>query len=329
MTRSWIKMLAVSTIVAMLGAMVLEANARPGRGGSSGNRGSRSDVTVPSTPTAPRATQPGAASPSVNRPQAAPNPGALGAQAAAGSRMGTIAKGFAFGLIGAGVFGLLSGSGFFSGLGSLAGIMGFLLQIGLIFLAVKLVMGFLRNRKQTQTVPASVPMDRMARATTGAAPAGMAGGAAAATSAPAAMQDRPRHDAVGITPEDYQAFEQTLTGVMQAYSAQDLGGLRRLAMPEVSADFIRELHESEGRDEVNELGHPKLLQGDLAESWFEEQAAYATVAMRYSVNDVVRRRSTGEILSGNPQQPIEVTEIWTFRREGAGRPWMLCGIEQA
>jgi predicted lipid-binding transport protein (Tim44 family) len=327
MTRSWIKILAVSTIVTMLGAMVLEANARPGRGGSSGNRGSRSDVAVPSTPTAPRATQPGAASPSVTRPQAAPNPGALGAQAAVGSRMGMIAKGFAAGLIGAGLFGLLSGSGFFSGLGSLAGILGFILQIGLILLAVKLVMGFLRNRKQAETVPASVPVDRMARATNGAAAAGVAGGTAAA--GPVAMESPPRRDPVGIVPEDYQAFEQILASVMQAYSAQDLGGLRRLATPEVSADFIRELHESERRDEVNELGRPALLQGDLAESWFEEQAAYATVAMRYAVTDIVRKRSTGEILSGNPQLPLEVTEIWTFRREGAGRPWMLCGIEQA
>jgi predicted lipid-binding transport protein (Tim44 family) len=329
MTRNWIRLFAISSVVVLLTALVPEADARPGRGGSSGNRGSRSDFTVPSTPTAPRTTQPGAASPSVNRPQAAPNPGALGAQAAAGSRMGTIAKGFAAGLIGAGLFGLLSGSGFFSGLGSLAGILGFILQAGLIFLAVKLVMGFLRNRKQVQTAPASVPMDRMTRATNGAAAGGMVGGAAAATSAPAGMQDRPRHDAVGITPEDYQAFEQSLVGVMQAYATQDLAGLRRLAMPEVSADFIRELHESERRDEVNELGQPKLLQGDLAESWFEEQAAYATVAMRYSVIDLTRRRSTGEILSGNPHQPLEVTEIWTFRREGAGRAWMLCGIEQA
>ncbi len=52
------------------------------------------------------------------------------------------------GLLGAGLFGLLMGSGFFSGLGSLSGILGLLLQVALIFIVVRLVMGWLRSRNQ-------------------------------------------------------------------------------------------------------------------------------------------------------------------------------------
>jgi predicted lipid-binding transport protein (Tim44 family) len=70
------------------------------------------------------------------------------------------------------------------------------------------------------------------------------------------------------------------------------------------------------------------LQGDLAEAWYEDSAAYATVAMRFAMTDVTLNRTNGQVVAGNPQQPEESVEIWTFRREGAGRPWVLCGQQQ-
>jgi predicted lipid-binding transport protein (Tim44 family) len=336
MTSKFTRTLAVASVAALLSTMAMDADARPGRGRSAGDRGSRSDMSVPSTPTAPRTTTPATAGPSattpnVARPQAAPQPGSMRPPVTAGSRMGTIATGFAAGLLGAGLFGMLSGSGFFSGLGSFAGAMGFLLQLALIFFAVKLVMSLLRKRQAEQPVPASVPAHRMERATAvmGHATVHPSAGHPASASQPSVAMERPRHDAVGIGGDDYKAFEQSLVGIMAAYSAHDVPALRRLTSPTVSAGFEQELAEAAQQDIVNVLGQPTLLQGDLAESWFEEQAAFATVAMRYSMTDVVRRRSTGEIVSGHAEHLQEVTEIWTFCRDGAGRPWLLCGIEQA
>jgi predicted lipid-binding transport protein (Tim44 family) len=95
--------------------------------------------------------------------------------------------------------------------------------------------------------------------------------------------------------------------------------------PNVAAHYIRELHENQSKGLVNRLGEPQLLQGDLAESWYEDNVAYATVAMRFALTDVTLERATGKVVSGNPQQPEESVEIWTFRRDGAGRPWMLSG----
>jgi predicted lipid-binding transport protein (Tim44 family) len=76
---------------------------------------------------------------------------------------------------------------------------------------------------------------------------------------------------------------------------------------------------------VNRVSDVKLLQGDLAEAWRESNSEYATVAMRFSLNDTMVDRASGRVVEGGPQ---EVTETWTFRRTSSG-PWILSAIQQA
>jgi predicted lipid-binding transport protein (Tim44 family) len=320
------KTLTVLASVIAIGFAVSTVDAKPGRGGSSGSRGARTDTSVPSTPTAPRTSTGAPASPAAlpGRP-AAP----AAAQAAKPSMMSTMAKGFAMGLIGAGLFGLLSGGSLFGGLSGIMGFLGLLLQVALIVLAVRLIWGFFRNRQQANqpqmAAPAGysrAPVPEMAGAAGGVA----AGGAMASAQQPLEPQ---RVDTVGIGPDDYTAFQGVLTDVMAAYSNEDIAGIRRVTTPDVAAQFIKELHDNQQNGFVNRIGQPQLLQGDLAESWYEDSAAYATVAMRFAMTDVTIERATGKIVSGHASQREETVEIWTFRRDGAGRPWMLCGQQQA
>ena len=71
-----------------------------------------------------------------------------------------------------------------------------------------------------------------------------------------------------------------------------------------------------------------LLQGDISESWREGNKDYATAAMRYSSLDVTRDRSTGAVVSGDPDEASETTELWTFVRERGGE-WKLSAIQKA
>jgi predicted lipid-binding transport protein (Tim44 family) len=68
----------------------------------------------------------------------------------------------------------------------------------------------------------------------------------------------------------------------------------------------------------------KLLQGDLAEAWREDDRDYATVAMRYAITDEMVDRASGRVVEGGPQ---EATEIWTFTRVRGGA-WLLSAIQQ-
>jgi predicted lipid-binding transport protein (Tim44 family) len=38
-------------------------------------------------------------------------------------------------------------------------------------------------------------------------------------------------------------------------------------------------------------------------------------------------RSSGRVVDGDPTHPIEVTELWTFRRTHGGQ-WLLSAVQQ-
>ena len=76
---------------------------------------------------------------------------------------------------------------------------------------------------------------------------------------------------------------------------------------------------------INRVSDVKLLQGDLAEAWREGDADYATVAMRFALNDSMVERASGRTVEGGSQS--EVTELWTFRRARGG-DWLLSAIQQ-
>jgi predicted lipid-binding transport protein (Tim44 family) len=316
------KTLAILASVIAISFAVSTVDAKPGRGGSSGSRGARTDTSVPSTPTAPR-TSTGAPTSPASVPGRAAAPAA--AQAARPSMMSTMAKGFAVGLLGAGLFGLLSGGSLFGNLSGIMGFLGLLLQVALIVLVGRLIWGYFRNRQQANQPQMAAPAGYARAPTPEMAGVAGAGGAMASAAQPVEPQ---RVDAVGVGPDDYTAFQGVLTDVMAAYSNEDLAGIRRVTTPDVAAQFIKELHDNQQKGLVNRIGQPQLLQGDLAESWYEDSTAYATVAMRFAMTDVTMERATGKIVSGNGQ-PEETVEIWTFRRDGAGKPWMLCGQQQA
>ena len=59
--------------------------------------------------------------------------------------------------------------------------------------------------------------------------------------------------------------------------------------------------------------------------WREGDADYATVAMRFSLNDETLDRDSGRVLQGGPD---EATEIWTFMRVRGGH-WLVSAIQQS
>ena len=95
--------------------------------------------------------------------------------------------------------------------------------------------------------------------------------------------------------------------------------------------FSEELATTRQKGIVNRISGVKLLQGDLAEAWREGSDDYATVAMRFALVDVMEDRATGRIVSGDPTQPTQAKEVWTFRRPaGTGsEAWKLSAIQEA
>jgi predicted lipid-binding transport protein (Tim44 family) len=238
-------------------------------------------------------------------------PGLLGGGMFGGGLLGGLAAGF----IGAGLFGMLFGHGFMGGMGGFASMLGLLLQVALVVIVARLAWAWWQRRNQPAMAGGPSLRDRLS----GGRPAsgGFAGFGGGGSAAPA---DEP----IEVTPADFDVFEKLLGDIQTAYGKEDLGALRAHMTPEMLSYFSEELARNASRGVVNQISDVKLLQGDLSEAWREINDEYATVAMRYSLNDKIVDRATGRVVE---EEPSEATELWTFRRAREGQ-WLLSAIQQ-
>lgn len=205
------------------------------------------------------------------------------------------------------------------GLGGGFSLIGLLLQLGLLYFAFRLVMGFFRNRQS--------------------AFGNIGGGSMFGGSSPVAgsgyRNSDPVRTAAGIPitigSEDYQSFERRLDESQTAYSNGDVATLQRIATAEMAGNFEQELGDNQRKGVVNKISNVHLVSGDLAEAWREANSDYATVAMRFSLVDVTLDQRSNRVVAGNSDTPQTVTEVWTFTRpSGAGpQAWLLSAIQQA
>ncbi|HEU0063168.1 MAG TPA: TIM44-like domain-containing protein [Hyphomicrobiaceae bacterium] len=308
--------LAVLSVLALLTADL--AAARVGSGGSFGSRGTRTFTPPPTTNTAPKTAAP------VDKSIAQPAPSAtstgqsgVGAPA---SRFGGLRGLLLGGLIAAGLASIF-------GVGALASILGFALQMLLIAGIVWLALAYFRSRRTGQPVFApsggrgqDIPIPQADTNYRANANYGTNGRAAAAAA-----------PALNISQDDLDTFERMLGDIQGAYSREDTRRLGDMTTPEMLSYFSQELANNARRGVRNEVSGVRLLQGDVSEAWREPGSDYATVAMRYALRDTLIDRASGGVVSGSGERDEEVTELWTFRRDDRDRAtgWQLSAIQQA
>jgi predicted lipid-binding transport protein (Tim44 family) len=308
-------LIAFCALLAVLAVAVVDADARSRV--SFGSRGNKTFTAPPTTQTAPNQARP------VERTMAQPSQSATPATAGA-ARPNTAAPaggllnrpgllgGFAAGFLGAGLIGLLLGHGLAGGLGGFASIIGLLLQIGLVVAVGYMLWSWWQRRSQPAFAGGPSLRDAGPSRPMGlGGSAGLGGGGAA--SPPFAP-----------TASDFEQFERLLGEIQTAYGAEDLSRLRQRVTPEVLSYYAEDLAANTSRGVLNRISDVKLQQGDLSEAWREGNADYATVAMRYSLNDEIVDRASGRVIEGGPD---EATEVWTFMRTHGGA-WLLSAVQQ-
>jgi len=315
MLRTYRLLLALVAIVAALSFTVVSSDARPS--GSFGSRGARTYSAPPPTATAPRSAAP------IQRSIVQPNrPGSTFGQTTRSGGLfgGGLLGGLAAGFLGAGLFGLLFGHGLFGGMGGFASVLGLLLQIGLVVIVARLAWAWWQRRNQPAMAGGPALRDRLGAGSGPGTGFGSGLGGAFGSLGGSASAGAP----LEVKPEDFNTFERLLGEIEAAYSDEDLTALRSRLTPEMVSYFADELAQNASRGVVNKITDVKLLQGDLAEAWREGDDDYATVAMRYSLNDTLVDRASGRVVQ---IEPSEATELWTFRRTRGGE-WLLSAIQQ-
>lgn len=317
---------ALLATLVMAFSLVAVDTAEARRGGSFGSRGVRTQQAVPATPASPKATAP--VERTMNDRTTTQQTGAAGAATAAArpSLFGGLGGALLGGMLFSGLFGMMFGYGF----GGMGGILALLVQV----LIIGLIAAFFLRRRQAR--PAMAGGAPYGNANTGANPNGdrmayqganLGGGSASAANRSGASRRAGRRDEVGITDTDLGTFETRLKDLQTAFASENYDGLRQVATPEVVGYLAEELGQNATNGVRNEVFDVQLLEGDVAEAWREGDTDFATVSMRYESRDVMRDRTTGEIVSGNDSLS-ETTEIWTFKRVRGGQ-WLVSAIQDA
>jgi predicted lipid-binding transport protein (Tim44 family) len=310
-TSRWLAAFAAVLLIAPFAA-----DARVGGGGSTGSRGSNTGSTPAPTRTAPSAAPiERSATPQQQQPRPATNT-ALAPVASQGSFFSR--HPFLTGMLGAGLFGMMFGGGFGGGAGMFGLVFQLLLIGGIAFVALRLIRGRAAMQNGQNPTYASAPPGLVE-------PPMMARSSVPSTGA--AMLSNGMSP-LAVTSEDFNSFEKLLGDIQVAFSNGDLARLRTVVTPEMLGYFSEQLSGNASRGLENKVESVKLEQGDLSEAWSEQGLDYATVAMRFSLVDYMRRLGDGAIVEGNPQVRTEATEIWTFLRSKGGN-WILSAIQQA
>jgi len=220
--------------------------------------------------------------------------------------------GLAGGFLGSWLFGH---SGYAADGASTGSAMGMLVEFLIIGLLIYFAVRLFRGRAFSNVWPGGRPFSMPRSAGAAAAPA---------------RRDRGRD--INLSDVDLNAFQAIHAAVQEAWSAGDLGHLRRVMTPEMLGYFSEELTRNAIQGVQNVVSDVHLIKGELTESWQEGDLHYATAYMRWRAVDYVSRlgRSPGDpdyVVSGNPRIPVEAEEVWTFVRRRSG-DWLLSAIQQ-
>jgi predicted lipid-binding transport protein (Tim44 family) len=301
-------------IVATLAAAPVEAR----RGGSFGSRGSRTYAAPASTRLAPGYVPPVSRSmtdrSTAGTPQYAPAYRSNPYPVQRPSFFRGFGGGLLAGLVTGGLIGHFFGHGFGLGGGGGGGMLALLFQLALLAGGAWLLMRLFRR--------GSGPSQPQYEAPAPYAPSSFAStpGYAAAT---------PGTD-ITLSSADQGSFEQLLGQLQDAFAREDYGRLREITTPEVMSYLAEELSDNATHGRRNEVTGTRLVDGEVSEAWHEDGKDYATIVMRYESVDVMRDRASGALLSGDPRQPTETTELWTFVRPAGGwSPWKVSAIQEA
>jgi predicted lipid-binding transport protein (Tim44 family) len=240
-----------------------------------------------------------------------------------GGLMGGIGGLLLGGLLGSMLFGGIGG-GLFGGIGLLE----ILIIGGLIYLAIS----YMRRRERAEPAPATAGgYDKGSSWNPG-----NQSSAAATVEAPSLGDDLDRGirnirqmDAVF----DPAIFADTASDlffkVQAAWMSRDMGLVRDLLTPEMSAEMQKGCDRLRTERRLNRLENIAVRSTEVTEAWQEGGQDYVTVRFLANLLDYTVDEATGQVVEGSRSEPVKFEEYWTFVRPVGPNRWKLAAIQQS
>ena len=129
-----------------------------------------------------------------------------------------------------------------------------------------------------------------------------------------------RFDAAEFAAGARVAFEM----ILGAYAKGDSQTLKPLLNPEVFANFSQAIRDREQAGETLEDTLVGIKSADIVEAYLDGRAVHVT--MKFVSEQInATRDENGDVVDGNPNAVVEVTDFWTFARDAKSRDpnWTL------
>lgn len=112
--------------------------------------------------------------------------------------------------------------------------------------------------------------------------------------------------------------------ILGAYASGDTGALKPLLSSEVMANFSQVIRDRERAGDVLEDTLVGITSAEIVEAYLEDRTANVTTKI-VSEQINATRDENGDVIDGNPNAVIDVTDFWTFARDTkSGDPnWTL------
>ncbi|PTW63101.1 putative lipid-binding transport protein (Tim44 family) [Breoghania corrubedonensis] len=118
--------------------------------------------------------------------------------------------------------------------------------------------------------------------------------------------------------------------VVTAFAAGDRKTLKNLLSKEVYDGFVAAIADRESRKEAVAFTFVGIDKAEIVEATLKKSVAQVTVRFRSKIISATRNED-GAIIEGDPNQVVDVTDIWTFSRDVTQRDpnWKLVATETA
>ena len=102
--------------------------------------------------------------------------------------------------------------------------------------------------------------------------------------------------------------------ILKAYSSADVDGLKDLLSNEVYGNFAKAIQDREQAGHVMEDTLVGIMKSEIVEAYMEDRNAHVTVKfVSEQVNAI--RDENGDVVEGEPNTVLTVTDFWTFARD--------------
>lgn len=114
--------------------------------------------------------------------------------------------------------------------------------------------------------------------------------------------------------------------IQHAWSQKKLDKVKDKIGQDVFNEFTNEINEMKQKGHTSTLENLMINSSACVASWNEEDNKYVTLKFDVSLIEYECDQK-GIVISGSKENPTDISEFWTFSKQGSGHNWLVSAIE--